>query len=99
MAKKESRSETVKMLKKEYKIDVAKITEEDKTAGKTVIYDLKFDPVVKIAKERMEKFTTNDLKNAVKTVLGTMNSMNGVVIEGKRPSEIAKEIAEGKRTI
>ncbi len=99
MAKKEPRSETVKMLKKELKIDVAKITDEEKTAGKTVVADVKFEPIVKIAKERMEKMTVKDLKAAVKTVLGTLNSMNGIMVEGKRPREIAKEIDEGKRTI
>lgn len=99
MAKKEPRSEVVKMLKKELKIDIAKITEEDKTAGKTVVADVKFDPIVKVAKENMEKMTAKDLKGAVKTVLGTLNSMNGVMVEGKRPKEIAKEIDEGKRTV
>lgn len=99
MAKKEPRSETVKMLKRECKIDTAKITEEDKTAGKTVSYDVKFDPIIKVAKERMDKLTSRDLKGAVKTILGTLNSMNGVMVEGKRPREVTKEIDEGKRSV
>ncbi len=96
MAKKEPRSETVKMIKKELKIDTAKITEEEKTAGKTVVLDGKLEPIVKIAKERMDKLSAKDLKAAVKTILGTVNSMNGIMIEGKRPKEIIKEIDEGK---
>lgn len=99
MAKKEPRSETVKLIKKELKIDTAKITEEDKAAGKTVVADGKLEKIVEIAKQRMDKLSSKDLKGAVKIVLGTVNSMNGVTIEGKRPKEIAKEINEGKRTV
>lgn len=99
MAKKEPRSETVKLIKKELKIDTAKITEEDKTAGKTVVADGKLEKVVEIAKQRMDKLSAKDLKGAVKIVLGTINSMNGVIIDGKRPKEIINEIDEGKRTV
>jgi large subunit ribosomal protein L11 len=99
MAKKEPRSEVVKMIKKELKIDTAKITEEDKAAGKTVVADGKLDKIVEIAKQRMDKTSAKDLKGAVKTILGTVNSMNGVLIEGKRPKEIAKEIEEKKLSL
>lgn len=99
MVKKEPRSETVKLIKKELKIDTAKITEEDKTKGITSVADGKLDSVVKIAKERMDKLSAKDLKGAVKIVLGTINSMNGVLVNGKRPTEVAKEIDEGKVTI
>lgn len=99
MAKKEPRSETVKLIKKELKIDTAKITEEDKAKGITFVADGKLDNVVKIAKERMDKLSAKDLKDAVKIVLGTLNSMNGVLINGQKPSEIIKEIDEGKITI
>lgn len=99
MAKKEPRSETVKLIKKELKIDTAKITEEDKAAGKTVVADGKLEKVVEIAKQRMDKLSAKDLKGAVKIVLGTINSMNGVIIDGKRPKEIINEIDEGQRTV
>ena len=99
MAKKEPRSETVKLIKKELKIDTAKITEEDKANGVTFIADGKLEKVIEIAKQRMDKLSAKDLKGAVKTVLGTLNSMNGVMVEGKRPKEVAKEIDEGKRTV
>ncbi len=96
MAKKEPRSETVKLIKKELKIDTAKITEEDKTKGITSVADGKLEKVIEIAKQRMDKLSSKDLKGAVKTVLGTINSMNGVLIEGKRPKELTQEINEGK---
>ena len=96
MAKKPPRSETIKLLKQELKIDTAKITEEDKTAGKTFVIDGKMDKVVKVAKERMDKLSSKNLKAAIKTILGSINSMNGVLIEGKKPREIIQEINEGK---
>ena len=99
MAKKEPRSETVKLIKKELKIDTAKITEEDKTKGITFVADGKLEKVVEIARQRMDKLSAKDLKGAVKIILGTINSMNGVLINGRRPSEIIKEIDEGKITI
>ncbi|MBI1978543.1 MAG: hypothetical protein HYS62_00600 [Candidatus Aenigmarchaeota archaeon] len=96
MAKKEPRSETVKLIKKEFKIDTAKITEEDKAKGITYVADGKLEKVVEIAKQRMDKLSAKDLKGAVKIVLGTLNSMNGVLVNGKRPAEIVREIDEGK---
>lgn len=99
MAKKEPRSETVKLIKKELKIDTAKITEEDKAKGITSVADGKLEKVVEIAKERMDKLSAKDLKGAVKIILGTINSMNGVLINGQKPAEIIKEIDEGKIAI
>lgn len=96
MTKKAPRSETIKLIKQELKIDTAKITEEDKTKGKTFVVDGKMDKVVKIAKERMDNLSSRNLKAAVKTILGSINSMNGILIEGKKPQEVIKEINEGK---
>jgi len=96
MAKKEPRSETVKLIKKELKIDTAKITEEDKAKGIVSVADGKLEKVVEIAEQRMEKLSAKDLKGAVKIVLGTINSMNGVLINGKKPSDVIKEIDDGK---
>lgn len=96
MAKKEPRSATVKLLKAELKIDTAKITEEDKAKGVTHVADVKLEGVVKVAKERMENLSSRDLKGSVKVVLGTLNSFNGVLVEGKKPKELSKEIDEGK---
>jgi len=87
---------TSSLIKKELGIDVAKITEEEKAAGKTSVGNLTFEQCVKIAKMKMNDLLAKDLKSAVKQVLGTANSMKGVLVEGKRPKEIIKEIDEGK---
>lgn len=63
---------------------------------KVVLGDLKFEQVVKIAKLKMNNFLAKDLKSAIKLVAGTANSMTGIMLEGKRPKEIIKEIEEGK---
>jgi large subunit ribosomal protein L11 len=56
---------------------------------------LSFDQVVKIAKMKMEDMKTNDLKNAVKQVIGFCVSA-GVYIEDKKPKEVLQEVKEGK---
>lgn len=83
------------LIKKELGVEAAKITEEEKTAGKTSVGDLKMEMMVKIAKMKMGGLLTKDLKSAVKQVIGTCVSMP-VLIEGKKPKEILKEIDEGK---
>lgn len=83
------------MIKKELKIEVAKISEEEKVAGKTSVGDLKMDQVVKIAKAKQNSLLAKDLKAAVKQILGTANSMP-LTVEGKKPRELIKEIEEGK---
>jgi len=83
------------LIKKELGIEAAKITEEEKTAGKTSVGDLKIDQIVKIAKMKMSDLLARDLKSSVKQVVGTCASMP-VLIEGKKPKEFLKEIDEGK---
>lgn len=91
----EKAKETVaSLLKKELGIEVAKITEEEKTAGKTSVGNLTMEQIVKIAKTR--NLLARDLKRAVKAILGAANSMTGVLVENKRPKDIIKEIDEGK---
>ena len=84
------------LIKKEAGIELAKITEEEKTAGKTVTGNLTFEQVVKIAKMKQDELLAKDLKAAVKLVVGAANSLTGMQIEGKRPKEVIKEINEGK---
>jgi large subunit ribosomal protein L11 len=81
---------------KEMGIEVAKITEEDKTKGVTSVGNLNFDQVLKIAKIKQSHLLSKNLKSAVKVVLGTANSMTGVLVENKRPKEVIKEVDEGK---
>ncbi len=82
------------LLKKELGIEIARITEEEKTAGKTSVGNLTMEQIVKIAKTR--NLLARDLKRAVKTILGAANSMTGVLVENKRPKELINEIDEGK---
>jgi large subunit ribosomal protein L11 len=87
---------TSELILKELGIEVAKLTEEDKSKGKTSVGNLSMEQVVKIAKEKQKELLIKDLKKVVKMVLGTCNSMNGVLVENKRPKEVIKEVDEGK---
>jgi large subunit ribosomal protein L11 len=84
------------LVKKELGIEKAKISEEDKTKGVTSIGSLSMQQVVKIAKEKMSDLFVKDLKSAVKQILGTVNSMQGILVEEKTPKEIIEEVNEGK---
>jgi len=84
------------LLKKEIGVELAKITDEEKAKGKTSVGSLSFDQVVKVAKMKKDSMLAKDLKTAVKQIVGTANSMTGVLIEGKRPKELINEIDEGK---
>jgi|YelNatPaOPRAMG01_1025707.scaffolds.fasta_scaffold01259_11 large subunit ribosomal protein L11 len=87
---------TSALILKELGIEAAKITEEDKSKGKTSVGNLSMQQVVKIAKEKQKELLIKDLKKIVKMVLGTCNSMNGVLVENKRPKDVIKEVDEGK---
>ena len=87
---------TSSLIKKELGIEKAKLTQEDVEKGKTSVGNLKFEQVVKIAKLKLPELQTSDLKKAVKQVLGTCVSMQGILVEGKHPKEILKEVDEGK---
>jgi len=84
------------LIKKEAGVELAKITEEEKTKGKTTTGNLTFDQAVKIAKMKKDELLAKDLKAAVRQVVGTANSITGLQVEGKRPKDIIKEIEEGK---
>ncbi len=62
--------------------------------GKEVVGDLSMEQVIKIAEMKMDNMLTTDLKKAVKTIIGTCQSM-GVTIEGKTPKEVTRLIDEG----
>lgn len=89
-----ARETVASLLKKELGIEIAKITEEEKTAGKTSVGNLTMEQIVKIAKTR--NLLARDLKRTVKSILGAANSMTGVLVENKRPKEVIKEVNEGK---
>lgn len=83
------------ILKKEMGIELAKITEEEKTAGKTSAGNLTMEQIVKVAKMKQDDLLANDFKKSVKTVVGICVSMP-ITIEGKKPKEVLTEIDEGK---
>ncbi len=83
------------LIKKELGVELAKITEEEKTKGKTSVGDLKFESIVKIAKMKKDSLLAKDLKAAVKQILGTTASMP-MTVEGKKGKELIKEVDDGK---
>ena len=87
---------TSSLIKKEAGVELAKITEEDKAKGKTVLGNVSMQQCVKIAKMKSANLLSKGLKKSVKLVVGTANSINGLTVEGKRPKDVVKEIDEGK---
>lgn len=56
---------------------------------------ISIEQTIKIAKMKESSLLTNNLKQAVKTVVGSCQSM-GVLVEEKEPKQVIKEINEGK---
>jgi len=71
------------------------VTKGSGTPNTEKIGDIALTAVVRIAKVKAEDVLGNDLKAAVKEVLGTGVSM-GVTVDGKDPREVQQEIDEGK---
>ena len=84
------------LVKKELGIEKAAISEEDRKAGKTIIANMTMDQVIRVTKMKLEDLLAKDFKSAVKQVVGSIVSMQGITIEGKAPKEIMREIEEGK---
>jgi len=80
------------LVKKELGVELLKVSEEDKQKGKTVIGNLTMKQVEKIARIKAEEFGEKDLKKVLKMVIGSINTLQGVLIEGKKPKEILKEL-------
>lgn len=69
----------------------------DKGAGdhrKVRVANIAIEQVIKIAKTKLPEMLENDLKAAVKTVVGTCVSL-GILVENKQAAEVAQEIEEG----
>ncbi|RLI13888.1 50S ribosomal protein L11 [Candidatus Bathyarchaeota archaeon] len=62
--------------------------------GHDWIGSLTMEQVVKIAKIKRPQLMAKTLKAAVKEILGTCVSM-GVLVEGKHPKEVIREVNEG----
>jgi ribosomal protein L11 len=84
------------IVKKELGIETAKITEEDKTKGITSLGNITMEKIIEIVKSNKEKLSSKDFKSDVKQVIGSISSMQGILIENKKPKEIIQEINEGK---
>ncbi len=63
--------------------------------NKDKVGNLAIEQVIKVAKMKKDSMFVNDLKAAVKTVVGAANSM-GLLIEGKTAVEINKDINSGR---
>ena len=57
--------------------------------------NLGIEQVIKIAKMKQDSLFVNNLKAAVKTIVGTCNSL-GMLIEGKTAKDIVQDINQGK---
>jgi large subunit ribosomal protein L11 len=80
------------LVKKELGVEVLKLSEEDKQKGKTFVGNLTMEQVEKIAKIKAEELGEKDLKKVLKMVVSSINTLQGVLIEGKKPKEVLKEL-------
>lgn len=55
---------------------------------------ISMEQIVKVAKMKSSSLIVTNLKSAVKTIVGTCNSL-GMLVEGKDPKEVIKEIDGG----
>jgi len=60
-----------------------------------IVGDLTMEQVIEIARTKKQQSLSYTLREVVKEVLGTCNSM-GVTVEGKSPKEVTREIEEGR---
>ncbi len=63
--------------------------------GREFVGNLTMEQLLSIARIKKQQSLSYTLKEVVKEVLGTCNSM-GITVEGKHPKELTKEIDEGK---
>ena len=68
------------------------------TPDKQKIANMSIEDAIKVAKMKRDSMHVNSLKSAVKSVVGSANSM-GVLVEGKQAIDTCKEIDEGKYDI
>ncbi|MDT7890772.1 MAG: 50S ribosomal protein L11 [Candidatus Nanopusillus sp.] len=80
---------TSSLLKKEANIEIAKRTKPGEIVGNVTM-----EQIIKVAKMKMKDLNTNDLKSAVKMVLGTALSL-GLTVNNRNPKELIKEVDQG----
>ncbi|MEM2110238.1 MAG: 50S ribosomal protein L11 [Candidatus Odinarchaeota archaeon] len=60
-----------------------------------IIGDISLEKIIEIAKSKMQSLLGENLKSAVKTILGTCKSV-GVTVNGMDPKQVSKKIDEGE---
>ena len=80
---------TSSLLKREANIEIAKRTKPDEVVGNVTM-----EQIIKVAKMKMKDLNTNNLKSAVKMVLGTALSL-GLTVNNRNPKELIKEVDQG----
>jgi len=80
---------TSSLLKKEANIEIARRTKPGEIVGNVTM-----EQIIKIAKMKMKDLNTNNLKSAVKMVLGTALSL-GLTVNNRNPKELIKEVDQG----
>lgn len=78
------------MIKKEAKVEKLSSRPKDEKVA-----DIKIEQVIKIAKNKRDSMNSSEIKSCVKQVVGSCLSC-GILVEGKDPKEVLKEIDEGK---
>lgn len=78
------------MLKRETELDTLSAHPRDEKVA-----DIFIEQCIKIAKSKMPDLNSPTLKSSVKQVVGSCAS-SGVLVEGKEPEEVIKEIDQGK---
>jgi large subunit ribosomal protein L11 len=82
------------LVKKELGVELLKLTEEDKQKGKTFVGNLSMKQVEKIAKIKAEEMGEKDLKKVLRMVISSIDTMQGVLIEEKKPKELLKGLTQ-----
>jgi len=77
------------LIKKEMKLEKGAGDHKNAKVGNIAI-----EQIISVAKTKLPTMLERNLKNAVKTVAGSCVSL-GLFIEGKEPTQVAKEIEEG----
>ncbi|MCS7093777.1 MAG: 50S ribosomal protein L11 [Candidatus Aenigmarchaeota archaeon] len=80
------------LVKKELKLELIKISEEDKAKGKTTLGNLTMEQVKKIAKIKAEQLGETDINKVLKMVISSIDTLPGILIEGKKPKELLKNL-------
>lgn len=80
----------------EKKVEEVKATEPAAVVEKKPIASITVEQCVKVAKMKIDSMLAKDLKAALKQVVGTCKSMQGIQVDGKDPNEVIKEINDGK---